>query len=191
MELQELVEKNRSYRRFYQSEPVPDEALQMLINLARITPSTSNKQPLKYLLSNSSEMNSNIFSTLSWAGFLTDWPGPEEGERPSAYIIVLGDTTIARGWSADPGIVMQTMLLGAVEMGFGGCIFGSVKRERLADLLSIPEQFEILYVLALGKPKEQVVLEEVGEDGDSRYYRDGNGVHHVPKRALKDLIIEI
>ncbi len=190
MDIQALVEKNRSYRRFFEDEPIPSELLKKLVELARITPSAANKQPLKYLLSNTAEMNAMIFSTLGWAASLPDWPGPVEGERPPAYIVILGDTRIAKSWSVDPGIVMQTMLLGAVDKGLGGCIFGSVKRGKLTGLLKLPEQFEILYVLALGRPREEVKLEGVGEDGDTRYYRDENHVHHVPKRGINDLIIE-
>ncbi len=187
----ELVEKNRSYRRFHESDPVRTEVLRELINLARITPSAANRQPLKYVLSNNPEMNSKIFSTLAWAASLPDWPGPEKGERPAAYIIILGDTTIGKDRSMDPGIVMQTMLLGAAEKGLGGCMFGSIRREDLSELLAIPERYEILYVVALGKPKEEVVLEDVGEDGNIRYYRDENRVHHVPKRTLEELIVEL
>jgi len=125
LDIQVLVEKNRSYRRFYEDEKIKKELLYELIDMARITPSTANKQPLKYLLSNTPEKNIKIFSTLGWAASLPDWPGPVEGERPSAYIVILGDTRIAKSWSVDPGIVMQTMLLGLVEKGLGGCMFGS------------------------------------------------------------------
>ena len=191
MDFCEIVGKCRSYRRFHESEPVKIELLKELIALARITPSATNGQPLKYVLYNYPEMNSKIFIYLAWAGSLPDWPGPEKGERPAAYIVVLGDTAIGRDWSVDPGIVMQTMLLGAVEKGFGGCMFGSVRREDLSELLGLPEQYEILYVVALGKPKEVVVLEDIGDDGDTRYYRDEDRVHHVPKRTLEELIVEL
>jgi len=191
MKFQKLVERNRSYRRFYEDIPVESRILRNLINFARLTPSASNKQPLKYILSNKSEMNSKIFSTLVWAASLPDWPGPDKGERPSAYIIILGDKQIAENWSVDPGIVMQTMLLSLIEIGLGGCMFGSIKRKEMAEELGIPSQYEILYVLALGKPKEKVVLEDVKDNNDIRYYRDENKVHHVPKRALDDLIIEL
>lgn len=184
-----LVGKCRSYRRFDQGEAIGDELFRHLVGLARQTPSIANRQPLKYMLSSSPEMNGRIFDTLGWAGYLPDWPGPEPGERPAAYIVLLGDKTISKDWSVDSGIVMQTMLLGAVEKGYGGCIFGSIRRAQLSRTLNIPERFEILYVLALGRPIEQISIEDVGADGDIRYYRDNNQRHHVPKRTLEDLIV--
>ena len=88
-------------------------------------------------------------------------------------------------------IVAQTILLGAVEKGLGGCILGNVDRKELAKLLQIDmERFTIDLVLALGKPKETIVLTELPENGDTRYYRDKEQVHYVPKRSLEDLILK-
>ncbi len=185
----ELVLKNRSYRRFFQKSEIPRGVLENLISLAGMTPSAANKQALKYILSCSPEKNDSIFKTLSWAGYLSDWPGPREGERPSAYIVVLGDREISSRFYADPGIAMQTILLGAVEQGYGGCIFASINRETLRTLLSLSEKYEILYVMALGKPKETVVIEEI-KNNDVKYWRDKEGIHHVPKRGIDELILE-
>ena len=186
--IKDLVLKNRSYRRFYEDYIIDSGTLQDLMELATLTPSAANRQPLKYILSNDPEKNARIFETLAWAGYLKDWEGPEFGERPSAYIIVLGDTDIVKDFSADPGIVMQTILLGAVEKGLGGCIFGSVKRTLLSEKLSIPDRYKVLYVIALGKPKENVVLEDISGD-DVKYWRDKDATHHVPKRTLDELIL--
>jgi nitroreductase len=188
--LKDLIVKNRSYRRFDQSQPVSEDTLRGLVDLARLSASGSNMQPLKYVLSHDAARNSAVFSCLGWAGYLEDWPGPDEGERPAAYIIVLGDTTIKRGFGADQGIAVQSILLGATEQGLGGCIIATVDRDHLRDALRIPEQYEILLVLALGKPKETVVIETVGADGDIKYWRDAEGVHHVPKRPLDDIILD-
>lgn len=185
----DLVLKNRSYRRFYEDEAISMETLRELVDLARQTASATNRQPLKYLLSCDRTTNAAIFSTLAWAGYLTDWPGPAEGERPSAYIVVLGDKEISGSFGIDHGIAMQTILLGATERGLGGCMLGAIKRELLRDLLEIPVRYEILNVVALGTPKETVVLEEVGADGDIRYWRDERQVHHVPKRRLAEIIV--
>ena len=187
--IRDLIIKNRSYRRFYQEAAIGRGILEELIDLARLSSSSANKQPLKYILSCESEKNALIFRHLAWAGYLEDWSGPKEGERPTAYIIVLGDTQISESFGCDHGIAAQSILLGAVEKGFGGCIVASVKRIELGELLNIPSHHQILFVIALGKPKEKVVIEKVGADGDIKYWRDENGVHHVPKRPLSEIIV--
>ncbi|UCF30228.1 MAG: nitroreductase family protein [bacterium] len=186
----DLVIRNRSYRRFDQSHRVEAEVLEELIELARLTPSTANLQPLKYILSVEPERNQLIFQSLAWAGYLKDWLGPAEGERPSAYIVILRDTDILDSDSCDHGIAAQTILLGAVEKGLGGCMIGNIKRDALAKVLHLPDHLKILLVLALGKPIEEVRLEPVGADGRIQYWRDDRGVHHVPKRGLRDIILQ-
>lgn len=189
--LEDLVLKNRSYRRFHEDAPVDTATLRGLIGLARLSASARNVQPLRYVLCTDRETNAAVFSTLAWAGYLKDWPGPVEGERPAAYIVVLADTTLAMQAyiGVDHGLAVQNILLGAVEHGLGGCIVGSIQRDRLRQILAIPDRYEILVVVALGKPKETVVIDPVGPDGDIKYWREANGVHHVPKRSLDDLII--
>src|SRR4030042_2208084 len=151
--LKDLILKNRSYRRFYENVSIPKETLIELVDLARNSASGANKQPLKFIISNKEEANEKIFSTLTWAAYLTDWDGPEKGERPSAYIIILGDKNIATGFGVDHGIASQSILLGATQMGFGGCILASIDRDKLHKNLNIDERYDILLVLALGKPK--------------------------------------
>jgi len=188
--IEDLVRRNRSYRRFYQDRSVDREILLELINLARLSPSSANLQPLKYILSNSTEKNSLIFPCLAWAGYLKDWPGPQEGERPSAYILILGDTEITKVFGCDHGIAAQSILLGATEKGFNGCIVGSIQREKLRESLQIPDRYEILLVIALGIKKETVVIEEARND-DIQYWRDEKSIHHVPKRQLSEIILDL
>ena len=188
--LKELVERNRSYRRFDESHQIDKAALMELVEMARLTPSTANLQPLKYMISFDPEGHRLIFPHLRWAGYLKDWPGPGEGERPSAYIIILRDNRIFKAESCDHGIAAQTILLGAVEKGLGGCIIGNIDRESLAKDMDIAEHLEILVILALGKPDEEVRLVPVGQDGDMKYWRDEQGVHHVPKRSLEEIIVK-
>lgn len=188
--LAELIMNNRSYRRFHQDVPVELATLRELVSLARLSASARNLQPLRYILCADCDTNAAVFSTLAWAGYLKDWGGPVEGERPAAYIVVLADTTLSQAYvGVDHGLAAQNILLGATERGLGGCIIGSVQRDRLRQILAIPDRYEILVVLALGKPKETVVVETAGPDGDIKYWRDVDGVHHVPKRSLDELII--
>jgi len=188
--IKDLIEKNRSYRRFDQKSPVDIETLRQLVDLARLCPSAANRQPLKYILSYTPEKNNMIFPHLAWAGYLTNWPGPSQAEQPTAYIIILGDTTIAKSFHCDHGIAAQSILLGAAEKGLGGCIIGSIQRDELRKVLNIPQQYEILLVIALGKPAEKVVLESTSKTGSIEYYRDDKDVHHVPKRPLDEIILE-
>jgi len=187
--IRDLVLKNRSYRRFFQEVSIDLQTLRDLVDLARLSASASNRQPLKYILSCDPARNALIFPTLAWAAFLKDWPGPAEGERPSAYIVILGDKRLTRSFSCDHGIASQSILLGAAERGLGGCIIGSIREAELSQALSISEDYEILLVIALGKPKEAVVIEPMGPEGDFKYWRDADGKHHVPKRSLDEIII--
>ena len=187
--IKDLVLKNRSYRRFYQETAIDLETLRKLVDLARLSASGGNIQPLKYILSCDPEKNALIFPHLRWAAYLKDWPGPPEGEMPSAYIIILGDKNISAQFGCDYGIAAQSILLGATEKGLGGCMIATIRREELRRDLEIPANYEILLAIALGKPKEIVVLETVGPDGDIKYWRDEEGKHHVPKRPLDEIIV--
>jgi nitroreductase len=190
MNLKELILKTRSYRRFDESSKIDNQTIESLVDLARLSPSGANKQPLKYLYYNTAKECERIFPFLAWAGYLPDWPGPEKGERPSAYIIILGDKSISDIFGVDHGIAAHCILLGATDAGLGGCIIGSIKRDELSNELSIPDNFEILLVLALGKPVENVIIEDI-KNADVKYYRDKSKNHHVPKRSLKELIIKL
>jgi len=187
--IRNLVLKNRTYRRFDQGFNIGRDTLRELVDLARLSGSAGNKQPLKYFLSCDPIKNAIIFEHLAWAGYLPDWPGPAEGERPSAYIVMLGDKQISASFDFDNGIAAQSILLGAVEKGLGGCMIASIQRPKLREKLNIPERYEILIVIALGRPVEKVILEAVKANGDIKYWRDAGGGHHVPKRALDDMIL--
>jgi len=187
--IRDLIISNRSCRRFHENFAVERKTLEELVELARYSASAANLQPLKYILSCEPDRNAQIFANVAWAGYLKDWPGPAEGERPTAYIVVLGDTEINTTFGCAHGIAAQSILLGAWDRGLAGCMIGLIKREELRKALQIPPRYEILLVLAIGKPKEEIVVDTVGPDGSIKYWRESNGVHHVPKRSLSELIL--
>ena len=191
MEFKEMVLKNRSYRRFDEAHSLDRETLVDLVDCARQVPSGSNLQALRYIVSCAPEMNSNIFATLAWAAYLPEWPGPEPGERPTGYIVIVTPEPLGDITRVDLGIAAQTIVLGAAARGLGGCMFANIKRTALRKLLSLPENMAIPLVIALGKPVEKVVLEEVGGDGLIRYYRTADGEHHVPKRSLEEVLLQV
>ena len=186
--LKDLILKNRSYRRFDGTHRISRETLTGLVELARFSASGANNQPLKYILSHEPKQNAQIYECCAWAGYLKEWSGPDATERPTGYIILLGDKEVSPNFGCDHGIAAQSMLLGAVEQGLGGCMIGSINRKKLRENLALPDSFEILLILALGKPVEAVVFDDV-ENNDIKYWREADGTHHVPKRPLSELII--
>lgn len=186
----DIVKKNRSYRRFDASYPVSKQILTDLVNHARFTPSSRNIQALKFWFSTDKTNNDLIFNELAWAGYLRDWDRPDVNERPTAYIIILGDTDIAKSFATDTGIAAQTILLAATEQRLGGCMIGSINKNELHNKLKLSNNLEIQLVIALGRPVENIILEDVQSDGDIKYYRDADGNHHVPKRTLDELIVK-
>lgn len=184
-----LVLKNRSYRRFYENHEITLSTLEELAQLTRYVPSAGNLQAIKLMLINTPADRDKVFPTLGWAGMLRDWDGPSTGERPSAYIILVDDLSLGKNHLIDIGIIAQTILLGAVEKGLGGCMLANINRKKLETAFQLDsEKFSISLVIALGKPKEIVMLEDM-TDNDYRYYRDTQEVHHVPKRSLEELIL--
>lgn len=190
MVIEELARRSRSFRRFHQ-DPLDEQTLVGLVRVAQLCPSAANRQPLKYLVSWQPERNRSIFPHLRWAAALANWPGPAEGERPTGYVIILGDRRIATNYYCDHGIAAQTMLLAAAEQGWGGCMIASIDRDGLRQSLAIPEHFDILLVLALGRPKETVVLQLGIAPEPTPYWRDANQVHYVPKRSLDELLLRL
>ncbi len=187
----DLVKQTRSFRRFKEHRKIPLETLKSLVDLGRLSASAANRQPLKYILSCDPATNEKIFPCIGWAAYLKDWKGPETGERPAAYIIILGDTTISTEFWCDHGISGQSILLGATEKGLGGCFIGAINKDRLRKELAIAPEYQIMLIIALGEPAEQVRIEStLDTSGNIRYWRDDHGVHHVPKRPLNEVILD-
>ncbi len=182
-----LIKETRSIRRF-KEVPVSGETLEKLVDCARFSPSGSNKQPLKFILVNSPEACAKVFPQTRWAGALKDWDGPAEGQRPSAYIIILLDTELGAAAGVDHGIAAQSMMLGARAAGLGCCMIGAFDKPGLIREMAIPERLTPLLILALGEPGETIILEDVKEGYPTTYYRDERGGHHVPKRTREELI---
>jgi nitroreductase len=184
--LHDLILKNRSARKYYQDVAVSRETLTELVDLARLSASGGNRQLLKYYLSCEPEKNAIIYSHIGLGG------NPPEGERPSAYIIILSDNGLGeyRTGEVDHGIAAQSILLGATERGLGGCIIGMVHRKELRKALNIPERYDVLLVLTLGKPKGTAVIEDLAAYPEKqRGWWDEQGRWHIPKRKLTDIII--
>lgn len=187
-ELKGLLARNRSYRRFDQSVRIPLAQLREMVELATLTASGRNLQPLKYVIINDEDACSRLFPALAWAGYLTEWPGPAEGERPAAYIVQLLDTEMAKDILCDDGLQLEAISLGATALGYGGCIIKAFNRQMVVDAIALPAHLEPRYIFALGRPVEKVVIDPIA-DGDYKYWRDAEEIHHVPKRGINEILV--
>jgi nitroreductase len=185
----DLVAKNRSFRRFQQSPAVSRKDLEALVDLARQGSSGGNLQPLRYCLVADPAKNDAVCGCLRWGGYIQGWAGPVAGERPTGYIVVLRDNEITSNFLIDHGVAAETIRLAAIEKGFGSCILGSIDRPKLRAALEIQGKYEILIVIALGVPGEKIELAQAADTRSIKYWRDDKGVMHVPKLALKDVLI--
>ena len=188
MDFLELAKANRSCRRFNETTPVGMDVLDHMVEAARHTASAMNKQPLRYALVADPAVCAGIFPGLAWAGYIKGWPGPAQGERPTAYVVICHDGEPGPWSKVDLGIVAQTMMLAAREKGFGGCMLGALKKDVIAKAVGLPEGLEMMMVLALGKPAEDVIVEELAPDGDFKYWRAADDTFHVPKRGVSELV---
>lgn len=187
----DLVKRSRSARRFVESERITLEMLRGWVDLARLVPSAANLQPLKYLIIHEYEDCARFFPFTAWAGYLKDWAGPEYGQRPAAYILILHEKD-KKEPAFDVGIAAQTIMLAATEAGYGGCMLGALKREEIHREFRLPENLAVSLALALGRPAEEIILEEAPAGCDAegvKYWRDASGAHHVPKRPLTDILL--
>lgn len=192
--LNKLIKQNRTFRRFWEDVKINEKDLLSFIELARLSSSPRNQQALKFYFSNTKEINNNIFKTLTWAGALPNWDNPIVGERPSAYIVILGDNSLIKKGAKSyhevaSGIVAQSITLGASEKGFAACIIAAIKRKQLRNTLNLSSNNEILLVIAIGKAKEKVFIKDMPTNGDYKYWRDDLQNHYVPKRSLKEIVL--
>ena len=190
--LRRLMMSNRTVRRFKENERVGRRALERLVELTRYCPSGRNAQPLKYLLINDEQECAKVYPLLKWAGYFTEWDGPEPGERPAAYIIQCLDTDYGTNCLCDDGLQLEAITLGMHTLGLAGCIIKAFNAPKLSEVLAIDPRYQPRYVLALGYPAEVVMIEDMdgSKDADFKYYRTPDGVHHVPKRPLGEIILD-
>ena len=190
MNVYDAVMKRRTIRKFQQKE-VSSDILAKLIDCARVAAYGANVQPLKFAVISGGKLPEKIYPLTKWAGYLSDG-APKEGERPQAYIAVLGDSSIKpnKMFEVDAGAAVTTMMLEAVELGLGTCWLGAIQREDIKKLLSLDQQLEVVYLLAVGYPAQESRMTDM-RDGDVRYFVDGDGTVNVPKRSMDEVFIKI
>ncbi len=188
MDVNELARVTRSVRRFVEDEPVGRGMLEGIIDAARLAPCAANLQELRFVIIDDEERRSRLHPLLRWAGYLKAWDGPAPGERPPAFVLILCPVEEKPFTRIDAGIAAAYMCLAARAAGLGACILMSFDRGGASEVASAPPGLSPLLAVALGRPAERVVIEDAGSGG-IEYWRDEDGLHHVPKRSLEDLVL--
>ena len=190
--IRDLVVKSRSYRVFDENFKLEKEDLVDLIELSRFSPCGKNGQYLRFIPIYKEEILNKVYPYLAWAAYLKDWSGPKEGERPTGIILIVSEegTLTDPILACDVGIVSQTIMLGAVEKNLGGCMIRALNRKKIAEVLNLSDDYIIHIALAIGKPAQEVIIEDINEGEDIKYWMDEDKTHHVPKIVLEDLIIK-
>lgn len=186
MKVFDAITRRRTIRKFHQQD-VGVEILKKLVDAARLAPSGANLQPIEYVIVSRRSLREKIFPCLRWAGYIAPQGNPQPDEEPMAYIIMLVNTRIKeRDYQYDVGCAAENIALAAIDENLGTCLMGAIERERISQILSIPDYYIVDLVISLGYPKEEPVVEDLRES--VRYYKDSRGVLHVPKRKLKEIV---
>ena len=184
--LQRLLKANRSYRGYDAQFKVRPDQLRRIIETATLCPSARNQQVLRFrpVLGNEA---AKVLKHIRLGGALPELHLPFEGTEPNAFIVVCSTVEDSHYVSVDLGIVAQTMLLQATEMGLGGICIGAFDHAEVKEALAL--KYDPLLVIAIGRPAERIELVEVNEGDNLTYYRK-DGVHYVPKIKVEDLILK-
>ena len=190
--IKDLIKRNRSVRGYDNSRDVTIEELREMVDCARLSASSVNMQPLKYILVNTVDGKARVLKQVSFAAKLSTLKLPHRGSEPMAYIVICQDEQISKsetGFLRDVGIVAQSITLAATELGLGACMLGYFSPDKLRQALDLSENLKPLLVISLGKSVEDIRIVEIEEGESTDYYRDEAGIHYVPKRKLDDVII--
>ena len=185
MNVYDVILSRRSIRRF-QQKPIPIDLLKRFVNAARLAPSAANLQPLEFFIVNDKKLCSKVFETLGWAGYIKPKWTPCKEERPVAYILMLVRDNTNKWYLRDVSLASENIILAAEEKEIGSCILCNINKQKLREILKIPEEVILDSIIALGYKAEKSVVEDF--KGSVEYWRDENEVLHVPKRKIEDLI---
>ena len=187
----DLVMKSRSCRGFDSDKKVKIEDIKTLISYVRYCPQARNLQALKYRIVTEDKEVKVLQDNTVYGGALPKLNLPFDNQEPTSFIVICLDKTINDNMEAhkiDIGIVAQTILLGAQEMGIDGIMIGSFHKKNIQEGLALDENYEIGLVIPLGYSVETTKIVDY-ETGSINYYRDSENVHYIPKRKLEELII--
>ena len=186
MAFAKLVAKNRSYRGYDNSFTVREDQLRRIMEVVPACPSARNQQVLRLRPVLAAEAD-KVLPHIRLGGALRDMKLPLPGTEPRAFIVICSTTAEDKYVNMDIGIIAQTMLLQATEIGLNGICIGAFDHAAVQQSLEL--QYEPLLIVAIGKGAEKIQMVDISEGESHNYYRQ-DGVHFVPKLPLDKIVIK-
>ena len=186
MTFAKLVAKNRSYRGYDNSFTVREDQLRRIMEVVPACPSARNQQVLRLRPVLAAEAD-KVLPFIRLGSALRDMKLPLPGTEPRAFIVICSTAAEDKYVNMDIGIIAQTMLLQATEIGLNGICIGAFDHEAVQKSLELP--YEPLLIVAIGKGAEKIQMVGISEDESHNYYRQ-DGVHFVPKLPLDKIVLK-
>ena len=147
MDVFEALTERKSVRSYLET-PVPEEVLAKVMEAARLAPSAGNVQPWHFIIVREEEKRVRIAKGCRYGKFLDESP---------VVIIACGDKRASPHWYAvETAIALEHVVMASTALGLGTCWIGMFKEEEIREILNLPENFEIVALMALGYPREKV-----------------------------------
>lgn len=193
MNLENLLEWRRSYRKFDESRLISKNYIDEILNSIKFASCANNRQYLRFISVENKDKVLEIFDNTKWAASLPNNIGrPKEGERPVYFIAILSDEAKKLRFNGiDEGLVISNLTLTAAEKGIGSCIIGSVNDKKMREILNYEDNYSCEVVIAFGYPKVKSTIKEINLEEDQSYYLDDDGNYLVPKYKINDIVRRI
>jgi nitroreductase len=163
MDVYEAIRTRRSVRA-YQNKPVPEDALNRILESARLAPSAGNRQDWKFIVVRNPETIKAIAEAANNQQFITQAP----------VVIVAVSLNPDRvmscevpAYAVDLAIAVDHITLSATAEGLGTCWIGAFSQSKMKEILGVPDKYKIVTLTPLGypadspRPKVRKSLEEI------------------------------
>jgi nitroreductase len=162
MELTEAIKNRRAVRNFT-DHYVTDAELREVLAAARLAPSWANTQVWEFIVVREQELIKQVVDTYSATN-----PARACSTASSALIVACAKTGVSgckegrestkyhEWFMFDLGLAVQNLCLKAHELGLGTVVVGSMNHDMCKKLLMLPEGYEAVAVIPIGKPASPV-----------------------------------
>ena len=161
MDLMDAIKGRRSIRK-YKSDTVPEDALKMVMEAVKWAPSWANTQCWEVIVVKDPKVKSELstalpkgnpaLSSMTEAPLLLVLCGKKgvSGYKKGEAATVKGDWLMF-----DTGLAMQNLCLAAHALGLGTVIVGMFDHRKAAEILGVPQNFEVVAITPLGYPASE------------------------------------